>query len=105
MEQAAFLEKALVLLAYLAGIVGTIFTVIRQIKKDRKDNEEKFAKKDEVNKEFETMDKRIDKVEKTAKENRIENIAAHKEIKDDITKHIDTRFDDLKDLIRTLKAS
>lgn len=105
MVEAAFFEKALVLLAYIIGIIGTVWSINRQRKNDKKEYDSAFAKKEEVNKDFKIMEKRIDVVEKIIESNRKDNIVAHQEIKGDIEKHIDTRFEDIKELIRTLKSA
>ena len=105
MEQTVFLEKTIVFLAYLVTILGTIYTITRQRKKDREKALAEFAKKDEVNKDFKAMEKRIESVEKVSEQNRKENLEAHDKIKKEITDHFDKRFDDFKGYMRDLIKS
>lgn len=86
----------------ITTVIIFIITSRRQIKKEREIQDEKFAKKEEVKEKFKDMNLRIESIETVVERNRKENLYAHKEIKDDVTKHFDNRFDDLRDYIKGL---
>lgn len=92
-------------MVFISSWVFFYYKVMNDSKKERKKQDETFAKKQDVDKDFNAMDRRISMVERVTEKNRIENLAAHREIKEEIKEHINVRFDDLKDLIKSIGKS
>lgn len=104
--QAAFgWGEIIVILTFASTWIFFAIKISIDAKKERKKIDDEFAKKADVLKDLEAMDKRIDEVKDVIENNRKDNLMAHREIRNDIMNHIDTRFDDIKDLVKTLKSA
>lgn len=103
------IEHIISILAFITTWVIFVLTWRRQLKNERNKQEKKFALKENVKEKFDNMEKRVSNVEEIVERNRRENLSAHKDLKNEVTKHFDDRFEDFKDymtnLVNNLKAS
>jgi len=101
-EASIDISKAIVILSYLIAIIGGFFTIRAQIRAERRIQDQKYARKESVNKDISNMEAKINTLDEIVKTNRKENMEAHRDIKNDLKDHIDQRFDDLKDYLKAL---
>ena len=59
-------------------------------------NKQKYATKEEVKEKINHMEQKIQQIQAYSETHRKENIDAHKEIKNEMIKELDTRFESIK---------
>lgn len=101
LEESISTIQILKFIGLLVAITGGMIGINRQFKRER----ERYATKDSVKQQFKAMDERVTDIEKDMSDNEKLNREARKEIKNDITKHFDTRFEDFKTYMRDLIKS
>ena len=89
-------------LAFVVSIVGVIYSAKsfnERIKKDKIENDRRMATKSFVLDQLSKPETEISLIREDIKEFKLRNDSDHSSIKEDITKHFDTRFDDFKDFM------